>query len=273
MKLEIDEGIRKDETGHYVFDKKFDEITDIIELCTDTSGKVESDGITCYYGYEFNTNVDNKTIKEFRDNLKHCLDNNSVFYGDEVFDFVEDGLFSLDKYKKLQDFGVLITVKSTHSGKSLFDMMEYVMSEYNGKDFITLQLIKRLCNDVLFDKDKARQALRNSQEYKNKSDKKIDFLLNMIEQRFNEEKRKGNVFKIKKYVPVVARVGFSNFVTFKSKEDEQVYKELEKGTDVLICDDFITSGSTVKEIKKYLDIINPNNNVYIFALIKQRALH
>ena len=44
----IDEGVRKDESGHYVFDYDFDFDEDIIMLCDDTS-EVKSVGDLTYY--------------------------------------------------------------------------------------------------------------------------------------------------------------------------------------------------------------------------------
>jgi hypoxanthine phosphoribosyltransferase len=58
-------------------------------------------------------------------------------------------------------------------------------------------------------------------------------------------------------------------VKFKNEFDEQLYKNLENGTDVLICDDFATSGSTLREMRDFLMSVNPNNNITAFALINQ----
>ena len=50
---------------------------------------------------------------------------------------------------------------------------------------------------------------------------------NRIEKRFNQLKNKNDVFKIKYYEPVVARIGFTNIFTFKNPENVEIYKSLE----------------------------------------------
>ena len=74
---------------------------------------------------------------------------------------------------------------------------------------------------------------------------------------------------MKKFVPRQVREAFTDFLKFESKETEEVYRNLQ-GVDVLAFDDFLTSGSTVKEIIRYLGAINPNNKLTIFILVNQK---
>ena len=67
----------------------------------------------------------------------------------------------------------------------------------------------------------------------------------------------------------MARVGFSNFLKFKNEWDERTYRNLENGTDILVADDFVTSGSTLKEMIDLLTSVNPNNKITAFAFINQ----
>ena len=76
----IYEGIRKDESGHYIFDKIEDFPTDLLCLAKDTSGVHESNGITYVYGYTFNDNVPKEIAKDFRNALKHEFNNTVYFY-------------------------------------------------------------------------------------------------------------------------------------------------------------------------------------------------
>ena len=61
---------------------------------------------------------------------------------------------------------------------------------------------------------------------------------------------------MKKILPSKIRPAFTNFLKFKTAEQKQIYEQLQN-TEVLIYDDFLTSGSTVKEIIRYLKAINP----------------
>ena len=91
----------------------------LMDLAKDTSGVYTSDDITYIYGYTFKENVPKDVARDFRNALKHEFENTDLFYDDSVFDFVEDGVFALDKYKRIEDFKVLITVRPTNEEKSL----------------------------------------------------------------------------------------------------------------------------------------------------------
>lgn len=265
------EGIRKDDSGHYVFDKMEDFPTDLLDLCKDTSGVFESNDITYVYGYTFNKDVPKELATEFRNALKHKFNNSDLFYDNSVFDFVEDGVFALDRYKRLEDFKVLITVRPTHGEISLLDYVDTIITEYSSISFVTFDLIKRLCSEVTFDENKAFDALRKTTKYSNKSDSTLKKIVHNITLELQRVIKKDPMarFQMKRYMTVVARVGFSSFLKFKNKFDEQLYKNLENGTDVLICDDFATSGSTLREMRDFLMSVNQNNNITAFALINQ----
>lgn len=260
------EGIRKGIDGSYEFCKTMDLPTDIIYLKKDNSGVKITNSLTYFYAYEFNPNLDNSEVKEFRTAIKHNLSDTDLFDGEVVFDFVEDGLFRFDSYKKLSDFKVV--VMSETSQFSLLTILDSLLYQYTDGEITSIKMIKNLCKDVIFDREKARKALFNTDKY-GSSEIKINKALDSIEKLFRKFQNTTNVFKMKLYSPVVARVGFTNIFRFKNKEQENLYKELESGTEVLICDDFITSGSTVKEIMNVLNSVNPNNRLTVFILINQ----
>lgn len=266
------EGVRLDDTGKYVFDKKVDLDTDILDLHRNTYGYETFGDIDLTYGYTFNQTASRADIKKFRNCIKHELNNSEIFANEDILDFVEDGILSLDSYKNLDRFRVVVSIKPSDSNNSLFGIMKYVLSDYGYSDLIDIELLKRLCTEVEFDRKKAHEAIKKQRDLEGKKyNKSIDRWLDDIEKMFELQKKKGNIFKIKLYKPIVARYGFTNFVKFKSNEDELIYKELESGTDVLIIDDFFTSGSTIKEIVRYLNMINSNNKITAFTLIKQNT--
>ena len=59
------------------------------------------------------------------------------------------------------------------------------------------------------------------------------------------------------------------FLKFKNEWDERTYRNLENGTDILVADDFVTFGSTLKEMIDLLTSVNPNNKITAFAFINQ----
>ena len=264
------EGIRPDDNGHYVFDKKYDFDSDIIKLTTDTSGKGTIDNIPYYYGYEFNTDVEAEDIKKFRSALKHEFTNSDVFYGEEAQDFVDNGILHMDRYKHMKDFNVVISTASYYGEKTLTGLMCTYVWEYAKDDaeVADLQLIKELAKNVTFDEVKADEALASTEKYKNP--KKRKRAINDLKRQFEYAKKSGKIFKMKNYMPVLARVGFSNFLKFANEEQRDLYTALDKGTEVLICEDFITSGSTIKEIVRFLNSVNPDNKISVYVLINQK---
>lgn len=271
MRLDfIEEGIRKDESGHYVFDDEFDFDTDIIMLCTDTSGKNEVDDLTYYYGFEFNPKCTIKNQSEFRNAIKHKMKDNSVFYGEDATRFVEDGIYKLDEMKRLNDFGVVISTASEYGEKTLSGLMCAIIFDMapEGTTVYDMQLIKRMCSDVTFDEERARQALLKTNRYGN-DNKSVESAIRSLKEQFEDAKREGGLFKMKKYKPVAGRAGFIDFLRFGNPYDQETYEKLKEGTEVLICDDFITSGSTVKEIIRFLTAINPNTEISVFILVNQ----
>ena len=88
----LTDGVRKDNTDHYDFDYKQDFNSDVIHLCRDTSGIKKANNLTYYYGYEFNRNANRQDCADFRNALKHCFEDDSVFYSGEAEEFVMNGI-------------------------------------------------------------------------------------------------------------------------------------------------------------------------------------
>lgn len=265
----INDGVRKDSDGRYRFDKQIDLDTDIIELTKDISGIKQSHNLTYIYAYAFKDKVKSNKKREFRNALKYNIENTKYFYSEELFDFVEDGVFRLDEYKNLDTFNVLVSVKPTYEGKhTLLDLLTLHINEYSSTGIISFELLKEIIKNVTFDAEKAFKALKSTKKYGNRSDQELWNIVRDTEDTFNEANPEDK-FVMKKYLPVVIREGFIDYLKFQNEHEKEIYRHLAKGTEVLIIDDFITSGSTLKEIIRYLNTINPNNNITAFAFIDQ----
>ena len=92
--------------------------------------------------------------------------------------------------------------------------------------------------------------------------------INYTISKFNDLKKSGELFQITRFLPTAIRVGSTNYIKFASEVEKSVYMDLQNA-NVLIYDDFITSGSTVKEVMRYLKSINENNTLTVFILVKQ----
>ena len=173
------------------------------------------------------------------------------------------------KMKPLEDFGVAISTANRYGEQSLTGLMCRVCYEKmpNHVKCGNMQLIKKMCKDVTFDENRAREAMSKTVRYRDPD--VLEDAIKSLKDQFEIAKKEGNPFQIKRYIPVVGRAGFINFFKFATPAYQNAYETLAAGTEVLICDDFITSGSTVSEIIRFLNSINPNNKLTVFVLVNQ----
>lgn len=139
------------------------------------------------------------------------------------------------------------------------------LHSYMNPPFLTFELVKQTYNDVIFDTDVAFKSLIEAGWDIVDAEDEVNFISN----KFNSLKQEGTLFQIKRFIPSEIRKGFSNFLKFKNDRQRQTYEKLQ-GVDVLIYDDFLTSGSTVKEIIRYLKSINSDNTLTVFVLVNQQ---
>ena len=264
----IKDGVYKNSEGKYDFDYSNDLEYDLIHLCDDDFGIKTAKSLTYFYAYRFNQSANIDDVKEFRRLFKNNYNNDSFFYKDSVLDFIELGMLRLDRYKSLTDFDVVFMSDFGHGDSAgVMALLDSLLLEYTDGDFLDVRLVKESYDNIKFDIEKAITALVNTERY---SDiKKATIAAKSIERRFYKLKDSGTVFKIKQYMPVAGREGFYDFLKFDTDEHKEIFMSLAKGTNALICDDFITSGSTVKEMQRYLHSINPNVTLTVFILVDQ----
>jgi hypothetical protein len=261
-KREISAGISIGEDDKFVFNWRTDNPeTDILLLNQNTSGKYNDGGIMYAYGYVYNPKVDTNQRKLFRQALKNWEQSGAFIFAEDVEDFVEEGIFRLDSYKRFSEFGAIVDLESTSSNFALTDVMFEYISHYIGPG-IEYKLIKKLFSEVKFDDQQAYDALIANGYSDRKAQKSIDLAWDKLHKYAND------LFAIKRFLPKEIRGSFSDFLKFKDENQRKLYESLQ-GVDVLIYDDFITSGSTVKEIIRYLRSINDANTLTVFALINQ----
>lgn len=264
----IKDGISKNFEGKYDFDYTKDLNTDILHLSTDESGIKTENGLTYFYAYKFNPEANQKDIKEFRKLFKHNYNNPVYFYEDSVFDFIEIGMLHMDAYKKLDSFDIVfMTDFSDIKTDGVMAILDSLMLEYTNGKFLDIKLVKDTYENIRFDRDKAKRLLMQTDKYRDEVSE--ERAVRSVERVFDNMKKNGELFKIKRFLPVIAREGFYNFLKFDTGEHRKIFEAMETGTEALICDDFITSGSTIKEMKRYLHSINPNVNMTVFVLIDQ----
>lgn len=277
MKLEIEnnynEGVRLDDSGHYIFDYEKDFESDIIKLTSGTGGQGTLNNEPFYYAYELNDNVKPNIQKAFRDALKHKMTDKHVFFSEQAFDFVECGIGRMYSMRSMDDFSLVISTATHYGEKTLAGLMcvyiwDTVKSTVETYDKFHLELFKKHCQEVTFDEERARKALMQTTRY-GKDIRKVDDAIEHIKGLFEQAKIKNDLFTMKAYKPVIGRAGFIDFLKFKDDADQNVYRNLRAGKEVLICDDFLTSGATIEEIKRFLRTINPDVKLSVFVLVNQ----
>lgn len=236
---------------------------DIIYLYHDNSSEFNEDGVRYIYAYTYSEDALESEKVIFRNYIKN-KDGSKGLDDPNTLDFIQRGVLRLENYCNFKEFGATIHINS--KSKSLVNMIGMYISEYTRGLQTNLTLIKNTCRDVEFDEYKAREAMRNS-EYRIYTEDQIEESISKMLRIFNRLKQENQLFEMKKFVPRELRYGFTNFLKFKSRDEELTYKSLQ-GTNVLIYDDFLTSGSTIREAIRYLRSINDKNTLTIFVLVK-----
>lgn len=255
-------GITITDDDKIMFDWDKDSPQDVLKLATNTSGKFTQDGITYFYAYTWSDTATSYQINRVRRYLKSLGDSKDL-YSQDVEDFVELGVLKFDAFKPLKTFSILIGIEPSKF-PSLVDVMDGYLMEYSQSPIVDIRLVKNTYDHVEFDSSKAYKALLESGLTQHRAAREIQFTI----RKFQELKASGALFEMKRFLPRAIRQGFYNFLKFKTEEEKQLYMELQ-GVDVLIYDDFLTSGSTIKEVVRYLKSIHNENQLTVFVLVKQ----
>lgn len=269
--INYNEGIRKDNNNHYIFDKETDKVTDFLYLNPSINGVKTEDGLTYYFAYKFNDDkkVNRKELSKFRTALKKSFEDTEHFYDIDVYEFVQDGIYHLDEMKSLDTFNVVITTAKYYGEHTLAGKMAMLIWDEvpDTTPCGNIQLIKKMTQEVTFDENRAGEALAKINKYSTEYDR--EQAIEELKNQFEIAMKKDEIFTMKHYQPVHGRAGFIDFLKFPTPKHQAFYEALKNGTEVLICDDFMTSGSTIKEIIRFLNSINANTNISVFVLIDQ----
>lgn len=255
-------GITVDDNNNIRFNWKNDSDEDVIMLADDISGQFVTDRVKNIYGYAYSKNASASEKKLTRDYLK-SLGHSVTMDHENIYEFVERGVLRIEKYANFNDFGATIHIESSRS-PSLVDVISEYISEYTVGIHTDFTLVKKTYQDVEFDESKAYAALLAANYIPEQADREIKFTVN----KFESLKSSGELFQVKRFIPKPIRAGFLNFLKFKTESERKVYESLQ-GVNVLIFDDFLTSGSTIAELVRYLRSIHDKNMLTAFVLVKQ----
>lgn len=253
------EGINIDGNNNIVFNwNKDNKSSDVIYLDIHTSGKFNDDGIKYIYGYRYAPNATQAQKKLVRDFIKAGSTSRDIEH------FIENAILEIEHIKSLNSFGALVRVKPSKY-PSILSQIENALTSYAEVPYYRFELIKQTYDKVTFNREKAYQLLIDKGLDEIAAEDKINF----VENKFEQLKASGELFQMKRFLPTAIRGAFSDFLIFENESQRKLYESLQN-VDVLIYDDFLTSGSTIKEIIRYLKSFNPNNTLTVFVLINQR---
>lgn len=259
--MKLYEGIRVDKNDNVIFNWKYDDRhRDALLLDWFEARYFNENDIRYVYAYNYTDNATGKDKKIIRNYLKNP-DNQNIEYVEE---FVDNGILRLDAVEAIRNFDVFVCTKPRNSSSLLGTIRSYLY-DYAMPLSINFELIKKCYRDVTFDKEKLERHLQEL-EWNKKDIKEIS---DRTERKFNELKKSGKLSQMKRFIPRQVRVAFSDFLKFSSEKEKVVYETLQDA-NVLVYDDFLTSGATVNEIIRYLKSINENNKLTVFVLINQR---
>ena len=250
------EGIRVDHKDNIIFNWDYDDSKkDCLYLDGFRANYFNEDGIRYVYAYQYSPNASERDKKIIRTYLK----SKQGFKDKNVRDLVDNGVLKLDSVNRINSFDALLTIKSSKPF-SLTNLIHIYLTEYSITPYIDFELVKKSYDGITIDYNKIQQALK-----KLRWDKiRIENFIDELKEDFDYYKQRGFLFEMKRILPRQIREAFSNFLQFRTEENRQIYEKLQNA-NVLIYNDFLISGSTVKEVIGYLKAINPNCNIVLYG--------
>lgn len=248
----LEEGIRlKDD--EFEFDFKKDLPEDFVNLTYGSKKVLKSsvfNFVPIFYAYGRTHYDDNKDIK----NRLIQLFKNKKDVSDEVFQkLLNKAIIRFDNISPIQNFDVIICPKSSSTG--LTELLAK-FHERNTHAIISNEVIVKNVKELIeVNYDLFKEKLKTEDD-------------SLLRQRFESAFDKNGIFSIKK-VDVKFRNFISNFMKINGKVDERNVFNALCGGRVLIVDDVVSGGSTLKDIVRQVQKFAPKE-IKIFVLFRNQ---
>jgi len=253
----IIEGITFD-NGKFIFNYQNDTDKDIIYLEQDFDNKSEINDNVYYFGYKFNDGIDGRIKSEFLKQLKY-RDLSSI-KNDDYKNFIKNSINSLNRKVNLAKIDLIIYPET--KSPLVMDILKYIYG-FTSPTIKSVELVKNAIQNIEFDYDNFEVLISNNKL--SSSDKKV--LRNNIENIMKDVKSNAYFSIAKSIKKPKYREYFKNFLIFKNKSDEDLIRTIQSDRNILIIDDINTSGTTIKELLRNINFINPDNDKIIFTLL------
>ena len=237
----LSEGVTMDDSGNFVFDFNSDSNNDIIKIASIKTREGRFEGLPRFWGYSVRS-VDGKDafLKYMKDNL--YVDENV----EELIDRCVDRFFADCDIK---DFDYIIKLPSS---SKLNDVICSTLSNYSGAEIVCGNKID--ASEVVVDKDLVYSSCRyDEQGCENLYKSVCSYVSRAI---------KGDKFYIK-YVPPRYRKFIKSIIRIDSTK-------IRKDSSVLIVDDVMTSGTTIRMMINELKDNGFSGTMTIFNMVNNR---
>jgi phosphoribosylpyrophosphate synthetase len=229
----IIEGIRYNkETDSFDFIWKEDVHGDLIDLKLQKYNKLLSkkDGNKVYYSYKFNKDQSGKNLV-LRKSIKYIDDKVSK---KDVELMVSKAVVSFNSIVPLSSFDLIVTPSST---STVLDLLRNFLHAKAGSNTLVSSdlFVKNTIDNIELDEEKLNKIEKSMQN-------KIRSILNKA---FSKED-----YKLRSIPPRYRKFIF-NFIKFNTEAEKRVLNAIVNGK-ILVVDDILTEGTTIKNINKLL---------------------
>lgn len=247
----LHEGVRPHE-NKFIFDYEQDKYEDLIYLKDPDFYDDKIFNNVYWFGYKFTDECSRLDRSRFINYIKGLLDDKPS--EKELTRFIDRPLIKLHERENITSIDCIIHPLSERSS-----LVNKITSEiYNftsrSSEKTTIQLVKSLPQGISFD----WKTFNDENPYDKQQQIFINSMMDSIHQL--------DYFSIAKNVKPKYRKYIQNFLKFKTPQEEDLFKSIQKGK-ILIVDDINTSGSTLYEIIRILNQLNNSCKIYIFTLI------
>lgn len=249
--MKLIEGVKYNkESDHFDFIWTQDSPEDLINLKLQKYNKLLStkDGNSIYYAYKFNLDADKKLVDDLKKSIKYV--DNKVSESD-VDLMISKSVNSFNALVPISSFDVIVTPKST---SKVLDLLKNFLQAKAGSNTLVSSdvFIKNTIDNVQFDEEKLSKL-------KPEDRVKIEKILRTV---FSKED-----YKIRSLSPRYRKFVL-NFMKFNTDLEKRIMNRL-VGGKVLVIDDILTEGTTIKNIVALLNSIN-SKEVISFVLLASK---
>lgn len=242
--------------GKFNFDFGNNTPCDIINFTNLMCYKTNIRGDVYFYGYAFRKDISSS----LRSNFIHAL----KMYEKEISEedrkkFINEAIGKFLASTRLSHIDCIIYPRSerTDINHRIVKELSHGLYTYN---YSTFELVKLLPKHVSFNKkrfEEDKQGIYNDKQLLQIYEY-IEILLNKIHLL--------DYFSIAENVKTKYRPYIMNYLSFKTKDEEELFKSLKQPVTIIV-DDINTSFSTLQEIIRIVKSINPESKLIAFTLI------